>query len=493
MKKTLILILLITLYGSSISQNSSEPKSYGPIPSERQLRWHETEFYAIIHFTLTTFENKELGYGDADPEIFNPSDFNALQIVAGAKAGGMKGVVFVYKHNDGFCLWPTNSTDYNISKSPWQNGLGDMVLEFRKACDSLNMKFGVYVSPWDRNNQYYGSKKYVDIYREQLKEIYTNYGELFISWHDGANGGDGFYGGARELRNIDRTTYYGWDTTWAITRKLQPNACIFSDAGLDVRWIGNEKGIAGETCWATYTPHGSIDENRPVPGDTRYQEGINGHRNGDFWMPGECDVPLRQGWFYHEEENNNIKSVAKLKEIYLSSVGRGQCLDLGLAPDISGRLHQNDIDTLTRFGNWLQKTFENNLACYAKITASNIRGKNKKQFGVKNLIDSSRYSYWATDDGVKEAEIIFKWKKPQKFKYITIRENIKLGHRIDSVAIYVLAGKEWEQVAFATSIGALRIIELEKPCYSDKIKICILPSKAEPCISHIGIFNEGNK
>ncbi|HBG71352.1 MAG: alpha-L-fucosidase [Bacteroidetes bacterium GWF2_43_63] len=475
---------------TGFSQNNVEPAPYGPVPSERQLRWHETEFYAIIHFTPTTFENKEWGYGDADPSVFDPSDFDANQIVAAAQSGGMKGIVFVCKHHDGFCLWPTKTTDYNISKSPWKGGKGNMVLEFRKACDSLDMKFGAYVSPWDRNSQYYGKPEYVRIYREQLKEIYTGYGELFMSWHDGANGGDGFYGGAKEMRNIDRKTYYGWDSTWAITRSMQPMACIFSDAGWDVRWIGNENGIAGETCWATYSPHGSDDSERPVPGDTKYKEGITGHRDGKFWIPGECDVPLRPGWFYHSDQDNQIKSVEELKYIYLCSVGRGQCLDLGLSPDTRGQLHPNDVDTLTAFGKWLIETFNENLALDAKIFASNVRGKNNKKFGVQNLTDSSRYSYWATDDEIKEAELILSWKKAQTFNFITIRENIKLGHRIDSVAFDILENGAWSEVARITSIGALRIVELDKYYTTKKLRVRILKSAAEPCVSEIGVYTE---
>ncbi|KAF5040421.1 Alpha-L-fucosidase [anaerobic digester metagenome] len=486
----LIFAAVIFQAATCFSQNNTEPTPYGAVPSERQLRWHETEFYAIIHFTPTTFENKEWGYGDAEPGVFNPTDFDALQIVAAAQAGGMKGIVFVCKHHDGFCLWPTSSTDYNISKSPWKDGKGNMVLEFRKACDSLDMKFGAYVSPWDRNSRYYGSPEYVRIYRQQLKEIYSGFGELFMSWHDGANGGDGFYGGANEMRNIDRKTYYGWDTTWAMTRSMQPMACIFSDAGWDVRWIGNENGEAGETCWATYTPHGSDSTGRPVPGDTKYREGISGHRDGQFWMPGECDVPLRPGWFFHADQNDQIKSLNDLKNIYLSSVGRGQCLDLGLSPDTRGQLHQNDVDTLAAFGQWLRETFDDNIAYNAKITASNVRGNNNKKFGVQNLIDSCHYSYWATDDGIHEAELIVKWEKPQRFNYVTIRENIRLGHRVDSVAIDIAVNKAWIEVARVTSIGALRIVKLDRYYQAKKLRIRILPSVAEPCISEIGVFEE---
>src|SRR5205823_14340045 len=224
-------------------------------------------------------------------------------IVGAARAGGFKGIVVVAKHHDGLCLWQTKTTAHSIAKSKWKNGKGDIMKEYQNACNALDMKLGIYCSPWDRNNPEYGRPPYLDIYRKQLKELYSNYGPLFMSWHDGANGGDGYYGGANERRNIDRTTYYDWDSTWHITRVMQPNAVIFGDVGPDVRWVGNEKGHAGETCWATYTPHAPDPEKTPGNGYVKDYEGTEGHRDGKFWMPAECDVPLRPGWFYHEEQN----------------------------------------------------------------------------------------------------------------------------------------------------------------------------------------------
>jgi len=210
-------VFLVLTAGFIFAQDPPQP--YGALPSARQLAWHQVQVYGLVHFTPTTFENKEWGYGDADPKIFNPQQFDADKIVAAFKAGGLKGLVLVAKHHDGFALWPTKTAAYNISQSPFRDGKGDMVKEFEQACRKAGLKFGVYCSPWDRNNPVYGTQEYVKIYRQQLTELYTNYGELFMSWHDGANGGDGYYGGERATRKIDRSTYYGWDTTWAITRK----------------------------------------------------------------------------------------------------------------------------------------------------------------------------------------------------------------------------------------------------------------------------------
>ena len=212
MKKLTLILLLVSTFYTAYAQ--VPPKPYGALPAPRQLRWQETDMYCIIHFSVATYTDKEWGYGDENPEIFNPKHFNALQIVGAAKAGGFKGIVVVAKHHDGFCLWPTKTTEHNITKSPWKNGKGDIVREYQLACQKLGMKMGIYCSPWDRNNPLYGKPEYLtDIYRKQLKELYANYGPLFMSWHDGANGGDGYYGGEHKVRTIDRSTYYDWVNT----------------------------------------------------------------------------------------------------------------------------------------------------------------------------------------------------------------------------------------------------------------------------------------
>lgn len=250
----LLAVAMVNCTGSA-DHIENEPAPYGPIPTAAQLNWHEMELYCLIHFTPTTFQNKEWGFGDAPPELFNPLQFDADQIASVAKSAGFNGLISVAKHHDGFCLWPTKTTDYNISKSPWRDGKGDMVKAFEEATRKQGMQFGVYVSAWDRNDAAYGSAAYVESYREQLRELYSNYGELFISWHDGANGGDGYYGGANEMREIDRTTYYQWEETiWPIVREMQPTAVIFSDIGPDIRWVGNEEGVADETSWSTSPP-----------------------------------------------------------------------------------------------------------------------------------------------------------------------------------------------------------------------------------------------
>ena len=374
------------------------------------------EQYVLVHFTPTTFEDKEWGYGDADPKIFNPLQFSATQITNAAKAGGFKGLIFVAKHHDGFCLWPTKTTPYNISKSPFRNGKGDMVKEFQLATRKAGLQYGVYCSPWDRNFPQYGYYEYVKTFREQLKELYSNYGKLFIAWYDGANGGDGYYGGAKTTRKIDNKTYYGWDTTFGIVHSLQPGAVIFNNLG-DVRWVGNELGFAAPTSWATFTPAYLADKNI-VPGTETKSKLQSGTRNGTQWLPAECDVPLRTGWFYHAVQDNSVKSASQLFDLYCKSVGRGAALDLGIAPDTRGLLHENDVKSLQAFGEKLKQTFAVNLITGASIKAANTRGKNNAVFGVNKLTDNNRYSYWATDDTVTSTVLEVQWKQPVSFNII---------------------------------------------------------------------------
>jgi alpha-L-fucosidase len=226
------------LAGATTTHGTTPPAPYGVVPSERQLLHTDLETYAFLHFSPNTFTNREWGNGDEDPDVFNPDKFDPDQIVLALKAGGMKGAIVTAKHHDGFCLWQTKTTDHGVAKSKWMDGKGDVVRALSDACKRHGLKFGVYLSPWDRNNAHYGKPEYPAIYREQLRELLTNYGPLFEIWHDGANGGTGYYGGAREDRSIDRRTYYGWPETWAEVRQLQPGACIFSDVGPD--YAGSE-------------------------------------------------------------------------------------------------------------------------------------------------------------------------------------------------------------------------------------------------------------
>ncbi|MFT6479995.1 MAG: alpha-L-fucosidase, partial [Spirosomataceae bacterium] len=281
---------------------------------------------------------------------------------------------------------------------------------------------------------------------------------------------DGYYGGTNEARKIDNTTYYDWNTTWNdITRKLQPNATIFSDIGPDVRWVGNEKGFAAETHWATFTPE-ALTGKTAVPGNVNTETSSVGTRNGKYWTPAECDVPLRPGWFYHPEQDGKEKDADYLVDLYFKSVGRGACLDLGLSPTPEGKLHENDVRILKEFNAELTSIFSKNLTEAATISAGNSRNG----FPVKNLTDGDRYSYWATNDNTAATEIIVDFTKATSVNIIQLRENIKLGQRINRVNIAAWVNNKWQSVAEVESVGANRLIKLEKPIDSSKIKISLI-------------------
>jgi alpha-L-fucosidase len=283
--------------------------------------------------------------------------------------------------------------------------------------------------------------------------------------------------------------YYGWDTTWAMTRKLQPSAMIFSDMGWDVRWVGNEKGEAGETSWATFTPIPEDGKTRVGPGDMKYDNSPTGTRDGKSWIPAECDVPLRPGWFYHPDQDDKVKSANQLFDLYLKSVGRGGCLDLGIAPDTRGLLNENDIKALADFGRLLTNTFHHDLAKEAKITVSNTRNSLKAEFSAEKLIDNDRFSFWTVEDGSDNPEIILEWDQDHEFDLLRIRENIKLGQRIGSFSVSVWDEGKWSKIAEATSIGNARILyfPLQK---TRKLKISITNSPVVPLISEVGIFRK---
>jgi len=335
MKSFTILFFCLSAVALHAQKSILPPEPLFPVPSAEQLAWHEMELTAFVHFTLNTFTGKEWGYGDEDPAIFNPVDFNAGQWVKTFSEAGFKSLILTCKHHDGFCLWPGKYTEHSVKNSPFRNGQGDVVREVSDACKKYGLKFGVYLSPWDRNHPDYGQPEYIEYYRNQLKELFQNYGPIYEMWFDGANGGDGYYGGKQEHRTIDRQSYYDWPKTLGLVRSMQPDVIFFSDAGPGVRWIGNEQGKAGETNWNTLTP------------DTLYagKSGIEtllnvGAADGTHWIPGEADVSIRKGWFWREEEDSLVKTPEMLFNIYLSSVGRGSTLLLNVPPDKTGLLHK---------------------------------------------------------------------------------------------------------------------------------------------------------
>ena len=437
---------------------------------------------------MNTFTDKEWGYGDEDPDLFNPAAFDPDAIVNALADAGMRGVILTAKHHDGFCLWPTTTTDHCVRNSSWRSGKGDVVKDLSDAARRHNLKFGVYLSPWDRNSPHYATAQYLDIYRRQLTELLTNYGEIFEVWHDGANGGDGFYGGAREKRTIDKRTYYGWPQTWEMVRSLQPGAVIFSDVGPDVRWVGNERGIAGDPCWAAYDPVG-MDGGAASPGDVRDKESPAGHRHGTKWLPAECDVSIRPGWFWHERENARVKTPAQLIDLYYHSVGRGANLLLNVPPNRDGLLQKEDVASLKAFGDYRRATFGKNLAVRANLKASNTRG-NARAYSPANLVDGRPDTYWATDDSVLTPDVTIDLGRDTTFGVIRVSEAIRFGQRIDAISLERWNSGSWEPIRSATSIGPRRLIRLEHPVTATRLRLRVTQASASPVLSEFALFAE---
>jgi alpha-L-fucosidase len=461
------------------------PDPISPVPSSRQLAWHELEFYGFIHFTINTFTNKEWGYGDESPDLFAPTELDVTQWVQVAKDAGMKGLILTCKHHDGFCLWPSAYTDHSVKNSPYKDGQGDVVGELAAACREAGLKFGVYLSPWDRNHPEYGRPAYIDYFRNQLRELLTNYGDVFEVWFDGANGGDGYYGGAREERHIDRTSYYGWPDTWGLVRELMPNAVMFSDVGPDIRWVGNESGYAGDPCWATYTPKGR-DGQPPAPGLTQYEEGVNGHADGELWLPAEVDVSIRPGWFYHAKEDRKVRTPENLLQIYYESVGRGTSLLLNLPPDRRGLIHENDVAALQGMRKLLDQIFDKDLARNTKATSEHVRG-NAPTYAAQNLLDGDRTTYWSTDDAIIQASVEIDLGEPKTFDHVIIQEYIELGQRVLAFNVEAQVDGQWKEVAKGTSIGWKRILKFD-PVSSRHLRLNILDAKACPTIGSLEVY-----
>ena len=475
-------LLALALFEPLAAPAAEPPAPYGPLPSARQLKWHEREFYGFLHFTVNTFTDREWGLGDESPAVFNPESLDADQIVAVAKAAGMKGLILTAKHHDGFCLWPSKLTAHSVARSPWRGGRGDVVRELADACRRGGLAFGVYLSPWDRNHAEYGRPAYIDYFRGQLRELLTSYGRLFEVWFDGANGGDGYYGGARETRRIDRRTYYDWDRTWGLVRELQPEAVLFSDAGPDVRWVGNEKGVAGDPAWAT------LNRADFAPGEADERRLNRGDRPGTDWLPAECDVSIRPGWFYHPAEDDQVKRPSELLDLYYASVGRGASFLLNVPPDRRGQIHPNDERALRELGRLLEQTFAKDLARDANATASNVRGRDPR-FAAANVRDADSQSYWATDDGVTTPELVLAFEKPVTFDVVSLREYLPLGQRVEGWAIDAWQDGSFRELARGASIGSRRLWRGD-PVTTSRVRLRITQAAIAPAIAEVALHRQ---
>lgn len=456
------------------------PLPFGPVPSVRQQAWHALEFYGFLHFTVNTFTDQEWGYGDESAKVFNPTDFDADQIAETAAAGGMAGLILTAKHHDGFCLWQSRWTEHSVRNSPWRNGKGDVVREMAQACARNGLKFGVYLSPWDRNHPAYGTPVYIEYYRRQLRELLTEYGELFEVWFDGANGGDGYYGGSRETRRIDRRTYYGWDETWQMVRDLQPGACIFSDAGPDVRWVGNEQGIAGDPCWHT------LNRTRFCPGESDAAVLNQGERTGSDWLPAECDVSIRPGWFYHPAEDEQVRSPQNLLDLYFQSVGRGASLLLNLPPDRRGQIHPADVRSLLAFRRLRERLFWQNLAAGAEASASSL-WCGLEAFSPAQVLDRNPHTCWAAGEGDTLASLELRFPAPRRFNIVALREYLPLGQRVEAFAVDALLEGGWSEIGQATSIGNLRLLRTPT-VQSMGLRLRVTAAPVPPAIREVCLY-----
>ncbi len=476
----------------SLATATEPPTPYGVTPTPAQVKQAERAFYAFCHFTVDTFTDREWGLGTESETLFNPSAFDASQIVGALKAGGAKGVILTCKHHDGFCLWPSATTEHDIANSPFRSGKGDVVKEFSEACKAAGVEFGVYLSPWDRNHPTYGKPEYIETYRAQLRELLTNYGPVFEIWMDGANGGTGYYRGKvgpveakvdLENRRIDNKTYYDWPTTWALMKQLQSQAVLFSDVGPDMRWCGNEGGHSPDTVWATITYQSGQNPGTNIP------HLGSGTRNGKQWVMSEVDVSIRPGWFWHASENGKVRSPENLMSIYLNSVGHGCTLLLNAPPDRRGLLHENDVASLKQFGEHLRQTFATNLAESAVLAASNVRG-NDSRYAAKKLLDSDLWSAWITDDSVTTPEVVLELQGPVDFNLIRLREDIRLGQRLEGAAVDAWVDGEWKELAKAESIGACRLWRLPKTITATKLRLRVTKSPVCPALSDFGLYLE---
>ncbi len=467
MKKSSTLILVVLLTVELLAQNS---KPVGPLPTKQQMEWHNMEFYLFMHFGPNTFSDLEWGHGTEDPNSFNPSQMDCRQWARIAKAAGARGIIITAKHHDGFCLWPSKFSVHTVRESKWRNGKGDVLKDLSGACKEYGLKFGIYISPWDRNHPKYGTSEYNNIYVQTMKEAVQRYGPIFEMWWDGANG-EGPNG---------RKQVYDFHLFEKTIRTVAPGAVVFSDIGPDTRWVGNESGIAGETNWNLLDTAGFA---RGAGGPS--QDTLNvGNVNGKNWIPAECDVSIRPGWFYHSKEDSKVKTGEELMTLYTKSVGRGANFLLNVPPDTRGLIHENDSAALMNFRKLREAFINVNLAKGVKVTEI----VNRRIKLTSQLTDGSRKTYWAPRDGKTTASLEITWASPQSFNTLILEEYIELGQRVQSFRVDVWAGGEFKELTRGTTIGKKRILQFQDQT-SSKLRLIITASKASPVLGEIGIYN----
>lgn len=422
-----------------------KPRPYGPVPSEAQLRWQEMEYNMFVHFGPNTFTGLEWGQGSEGEDIFHPTALDCRQWAATAKAAGMKGIIITAKHHDGFCLWPNPESLHTVAQSSWRGGQGDVLKDLSEACREYGLKFGVYISPWDRNDPAYGSPAYNEKYIRTLQSVHDGrYGPVFEQWFDGACG-EGPNGKRQE---------YDWPAFHEAVWALSPDAILFSDVGPGCRWMGNERGVAGETNWSRLDVAGFTPGAGAPPRDTL----ARGNVFGKQWIPGEIDVSIRPGWFWRESENAQVKSVEQLADIWLTSVGRNALLLLNVPPDTRGRIHEIDSTRLMEFRAWREKVLGVNLAAGA---------------GIRKR---ARGSIWEMT--LPQARTV---------NYVQLQEEIALGQRISGFRVEVENADGWRTIAEGTTIGYKRILPVATVT-AQKVRVTITASLARPVLKDIALY-----
>jgi alpha-L-fucosidase len=455
------------------------------VPTPNQLAWQEMEFIVFTHFGMNTFADREWGEGTEDPALFNPTGFDARQWAKVIKDAGMKMIIVTAKHHDGFCLWPSRFTDHSVKRSPWRDGRGDVVDEVARACREAGLKFGIYLSPWDRHEPTYGdSPAYNRHFCNQLRELLTGYGEVSEVWFDGACG-EGPNGKRQE---------YDWWSYYCVIRELQPKAVIFGMAP-DLRWVGTESGYGRETEWSVVpvnlkdpadSSSLSLDD-LFVPGDMTAEDlgsrdKIAGAR-ALAWYPAETDVSIRPGWFYHANQDGDVKSPEKLIDIYFSSVGRNGVLLLNVPPDKRGLIHENDVRSLTEMKRILDETFAVNLADGAGVTATSERHGHRAAF----ILDEEKTSFWTTPAGVETASLEFALPEKRTFDIVLLQEEIRVGQRVEEFGLEAWDGNAWQPFAAGSTIGYKRLLRFPE-ISTERVRLSIIKSRTNPTLAAFGLY-----
>lgn len=465
----LFLLLLFTLVGCSKSdaivnptniperEVSSPPiENYYPIPSAAQVKWQESELVMFFHYGMNTYTDVEWGTGTESETTFSPKTINALQWVQTAKDAGFKYLILTAKHHDGFCLWPSKYTTHSVKYSQYKNGNGDVVKEFSDACKSAGVNFGFYLSPWDRHESTFGTERYNDYYVKQLTELLTNYGDANEVWLDGANG--------------DSTRHQDYDLNlfYSTIKHYQPNALI-SILGPDINWAGNEDGVGYETEWSSKDPN-------PY---------IHGNAANKVWWPSECDVSIRPGWFYHASQDNQVKSINKLIDIYFNTVGRNANLLLNIPPNKEGNLSDIDVSTMKLWRTKLDQIFGKNLLYKQKIESNEVRSEDSL-YSPAMCLDDNKNTFWVAGRWATSAELVITLDKPEKFNILKFEEAYQYGQRIESFEVFADNNGSWNSVVAGTTVGRTRLLRIS-PVTTSKMKI-VLHAKASPTLRTIGAY-----